>query len=74
MLNSRELKFKAKEAEILQIKLDFIRLYPKIPVYLKYDEPYYKIRVGDCRTKLQAIKIQHLINYLSMIPHNLKES
>ena len=57
-----QLKFKAKEAEILQIKLDFIKLYPKIPVYLKYDEPYYKIRVGDCRTKLQAIKIQHLIN------------
>ena len=57
-----QLKFKAKEAEIIQIKLNFIKLYPEIPVYLKYDEPYYKIRVGNCRTKLQAIKIQHLIS------------
>jgi len=57
-----QLKFKAKEAEILQLKLKFIRLYPNIPVLLEYEEPYYRIRVGNCRTKLEAIKIKHQIS------------
>ena len=57
-----QLKFKAKEAEILQLKLKFIRLYPYIPVLLEYEEPYYRIRVGNCRTKLEAIKIKHQIS------------
>jgi len=57
-----QLKFKAKEAEILQLKLKFIRLYPNIPVLLEYEEPYYRIRVGNCRTKLEAIKIKYQIS------------
>ena len=57
-----QLKFKAKEAEILQLKLKFIRLYPNIPILLEYKEPYYRIRVGNCRTKLEAIKIKHQIS------------
>ena len=56
-----QLKFNAKEAEILQLKLKFIRLYLNIPVLLEYEEPYYRIRVGNCRTKLEAIKIKHTI-------------
>ena len=39
-----------------------MRLYPKIPILLEYQEPYYRIRVGNCRTKLEAIKIKHLIH------------
>jgi hypothetical protein len=57
-----QLKFKLKEAEILQLKLKFIKLYPDIPVLLEYDEPYYRIRVGNCRTKLEAIKIKRQIS------------
>ena len=57
-----QLKFKAKEAEILQLKLKFIRLYPNIPILLEYEEPYYRIRVGNCRTKLEAIKIKNQIS------------
>ena len=29
-----QLKFKAKESEIIKIKLKFIKLYPNIPVFL----------------------------------------
>ena len=56
-----QLKFKAKESEIIKIKLKFIKLYPEIPVFLEYQEPYYRIRVGNCRTKLEALKIKNLI-------------
>ena len=57
-----QIMFKAKQKEIKQIKIDFIKLYPEIPAYLKYKTPYYRVRVGNCRTKLEAIKIKSLIN------------
>jgi len=57
-----QLIFKAKQEEIKQLKIDFIRLYPEIPAYLEYDAPYYRVRVGNCRTKLEAIKIKHQIS------------
>ena len=56
-----QLKFKAKESEIIKIKLKFVKLFPNIPVFLEYQEPYYRIRVGNCRTKLEALKIKYLI-------------
>tara|TARA_B100001093_G_scaffold520525_1_gene617685 strand:- start:6061 stop:6453 length:393 start_codon:yes stop_codon:yes gene_type:complete len=58
-----QLKFKAKESEIIKIKLKFIKLFPNIPVFLEYQEPYYRIRVGNCRTKLEALKIKNLIKH-----------
>jgi len=57
-----QLVFKAKQEEIRQLKIDFINRYPKIPAYLEYDAPYYRVRVGNCRTKLEAIKIKHQIS------------
>ena len=57
-----QLMFKAKKEELKQLKIAFIKLYPEISVYLKYDAPYYRVRVGNCRTKLEAIKIKNLIS------------
>ena len=57
-----QIMFKAKKAEIQQLKIAFIKLYPEIPAYLEYDTPYYRVRVGNCRTKLEAIKIQNQIS------------
>ena len=57
-----QLKFQTKKKEITQLKIDFIKLYPKIPAYLEYKTPYYRVRVGNCRTKLEAIKIKHQIS------------
>ncbi len=36
------------------IKTKFLRLYPDQTAYLAYNQPYFKIRVGDFRTKLDA--------------------
>ena len=57
-----QLMFKPKKEEIQQLKIAFIKLYPEIPAYLEYEAPYYRIRVGNCRTKLEAIKIKSLIS------------
>ena len=56
-----QLMFKAKKEEITQLKIAFIKLYPEIPVYLEYSAPYYRVRVGNCKTKLEAIKIKRQI-------------
>ena len=57
-----QIMFKTKKEEIQQLKIAFIKLYPEIPAYLEYDAPYYRVRVGNCKTKLEAIKIKHQIS------------
>jgi hypothetical protein len=57
-----QLTFKAKKEETRQLKIAFIKLYPEISTYLEYEEPYYRVRVGNCRTRLEAIKIKNQIS------------
>ena len=45
-----------------RIKAEFDSRYPDIKSYISYDEPYYKLRVGDFRTRLDA---QRFLNELS---------
>ena len=56
-----QLVFKAKKEDIMQVKIDFTNHYPKIPTYLEYEEPYYRVRVGNCKTRLEAVKIKNQI-------------
>lgn len=46
---------KARE-ESQKIRSEFHEKFPDIPIYRKYDSPYFKIYVGDFRTKIEAIK------------------
>jgi hypothetical protein len=36
------------------MKTKFLRLFPEQTAYLSYQQPYFKIRVGDFRSKLEA--------------------
>ena len=36
------------------IKTKFLRLFPEQAAYLSYQQPYFKIRVGDFRSRLEA--------------------
>jgi hypothetical protein len=36
------------------VKTRFLKLYPEFNAYLLYNQPYYKIRIGDFRTRLDA--------------------
>jgi len=44
----------AKE-EQQRIRARFLTLYPDVDAYYRYDEPYFKVYVGDCRTKSEAL-------------------
>jgi hypothetical protein len=39
----------------------FIERYPEVSAYISFKEPYYRVRVGDFRTKLQALGFLHKI-------------
>ena len=46
----------AKEEQQRQ-RARFLTLYPGIDAYYRYDEPYFKVYVGDCRTSSEALKL-----------------
>ena len=37
-----------------KVKGEFTEKYPDVPVYLVFGQPYYRVRVGDFRTRLEA--------------------
>ena len=53
-----QIAFASTKNEINIMKLKFIEKFPNIPIYLSYSTPYYKLRVGNFRTKLEAEKIK----------------
>lgn len=52
----------AEKAKALEIKTKFNLLYNNIPAYLDYQQPYFKVRVGDFRTRLEAYKLLQKIS------------
>jgi Sporulation related domain. len=50
------------------IRADFESSFPEIPIYLSYGQPYYRLRVGDFRNRVEAEK------YLRIIKPIYKES
>ena len=44
-----------------QVKKQFEGTFPDIPVYLTYVEPYFRLRVGDFRNRVEAEKCLRLI-------------
>jgi len=43
------------------VKDEFSALYPETKAYLSYKEPYYRVRVGDFRTLVEAVGFQKKI-------------
>jgi hypothetical protein len=44
-----------------KVKSDFLETYLGEKIYFEYKQPYYKVRVGDYRTKLEAQKMYQLL-------------
>lgn len=45
-----------------EVKMEFEEKYEKIPAYITFGEPYYRVRVGDFRTRLEAEKFLQRIS------------
>lgn len=54
-----------------KVKAEFEKEYPEIDMYLIYEEPYFKLRVGNFRTRLDARryleKISSKYNYAFIV-------
>ncbi|GAB4249988.1 MAG: hypothetical protein Kow0079_02900 [Vicingaceae bacterium] len=48
----------SKKQPAKKIQADFIISYPEIKSELIYQQPFFKVRVGNFRTKLEAIKFK----------------
>ena len=44
-----------------KVKSDYLETYLGEKIYFDYEQPYYKVRVGDYRTKLEAQKMYQLL-------------
>lgn len=42
------------KANANNIRLQFIEKYPNIEAYVVYEEPHFKVKVGDFRTRMEA--------------------
>ena len=52
-----QLFFGAERKKANDIKSDFLEKHPDINAYLIYQQPNYKVRVGDFRTRLEAFNL-----------------
>lgn len=59
-----------------EIKLDFNSKYPALAAYLTYQQPNFKVRVGDFRTRFEAQKflkdIEGLYPSSFIVPEEVK--
>ncbi len=60
-----QIAFASKKSKITQEKIRFINRFPNITsIYLTYNAPYYKLRIGNFRSKIEGQKVKHKIeNY-----------
>ena len=57
-----QIKFTSKREDILPYQVKFTKLYPEIPAQIVFDSPYYKLTVGNFKTKNEALKVKHKIS------------
>lgn len=43
------------KAKAIEVKNTFDLNYPEYKAYISFSEPYYRVRVGDFRTKIEAV-------------------
>lgn len=52
-----QIYFGGNRPKASEVKLDFASKYPDIPAYLTYQQPNFKVRVGDFKTRFEAQKL-----------------
>ncbi len=52
-----QLYYGGNRAEALELKSKFASVFPDIETYLIYQQPYFRLRAGDFRTRIEAYKL-----------------
>jgi hypothetical protein len=56
-----QLFFGAQRDQAYEMRTEFIKQFPGISSYVLYQQPNFKLRVGDCKTRLEAQRLLHEI-------------
>lgn len=51
-----QIYFGGNRQKAAEVKLDFASKYPDVPAYISYQQPNFKVRVGDYRHRMEAQK------------------
>lgn len=51
-----QIHFSPNRTKANEVKSDFLQIYPNVGAYMVYHQPNFKIRVGDFKTRMEAIK------------------
>jgi hypothetical protein len=46
-----------------RVMIEFNEEYPDVPAYISFNPPYYRVRVGNFRTELEAVRFRNKIRY-----------
>ena len=52
-----QIYFGGQRSKAMEIKADFNSRFPETTAYLLYHQPNFKVRIGDFRTRLEAVKL-----------------
>ena len=52
-----QLFFGGQREKAYEMRTEYLRLFPGSTAYVVYHQPNFKLRVGDCRTRLEALKL-----------------
>ncbi len=52
-----QLYYGGNRAEALELKSKFASVFPDIETYLIYQQPYFRLRAGNFRTRIEAYKL-----------------
>lgn len=50
-----------QQANIL--RSEFLQLYPDLPAHLVFQQPNFKVRIGDLRTEIEAVRLKKEIEF-----------
>jgi hypothetical protein len=46
-----------------RVMIEFNEEYPDVPAYISFNPPYYRVRVGNFRTELEAVRFRNKIRH-----------
>ena len=57
-----QIKFTSKRGDIIPYQVRFTNLYPEVPTQIIFSSPYYRLTVGNFRTRNEALKMKDKIS------------
>lgn len=71
-----QLYFGGERIKAQEVRSEFLLSYPEVPAYLIYQQPNFKVRAGDFRTRLEAAgflkKLEFRFKSSFIVPDDVK--